>query len=391
MNIFTNTLRALFSVLLIALVFCGYGLLSPQELAQGFENGQKQMFLVSAYYSPLPGQSRYLRGNYEAEIRLNGRGTNAADGTPVYPGMLAAPKSYAFGTKIEIPGLGVGVVHDRGGAIREKDGYHRIDVWMGRGEEGLDRALQWGMRMVEGTIYTDTNIVGTDLRFDHIPATPSSLATHSASSLFAQNLEKGDRGSAVSKLQQHLEHLGFFTEEPTGYYGSVTEQAVFAFQEQFQIVSHASAQGAGVFGPQTRSKLEEVLSENSEKIAVSVPMEVLHASAPEDSALKARAIPYLHDNLKPNMEGRQVRRLQALLASFGFFSGEISGVYDGATKDGVIMFQKEAGILQSAHDYGAGYYGPKTHAAFLSVLAERRQKREALEENMSVVVAVEPM
>jgi len=31
--------------------------------------------------------------------------------------MVAAPKSYAFGTVIVIPGLGVGEVKDRGGAI----------------------------------------------------------------------------------------------------------------------------------------------------------------------------------------------------------------------------------------------------------------------------------
>ena len=48
----------------------------------------------------LPGQSRYLRGSYEKDIRLNGRGVAGADGTGVYDGMLAAPKTYAFGTKI---------------------------------------------------------------------------------------------------------------------------------------------------------------------------------------------------------------------------------------------------------------------------------------------------
>jgi 3D (Asp-Asp-Asp) domain-containing protein len=31
--------------------------------------------------------------------------------------MLAAPKKYAFGTKIHLEGLGVGMVDDRGGAI----------------------------------------------------------------------------------------------------------------------------------------------------------------------------------------------------------------------------------------------------------------------------------
>ena len=77
----------------------------------------EQTFIISAYYSPLPDQRVYFRGSYDADRRLNGNGTNGADGTQVYPGMLAAPKSYAFGTKLEIPGLGVGTIHDRGGAI----------------------------------------------------------------------------------------------------------------------------------------------------------------------------------------------------------------------------------------------------------------------------------
>lgn len=33
-------------------------------------------FVVTAYYSPLPDQARYLRGSYEADIRLNGNGTH---------------------------------------------------------------------------------------------------------------------------------------------------------------------------------------------------------------------------------------------------------------------------------------------------------------------------
>ena len=48
---------------------------------------------------------------------LNGRGTNGASGTPVFAGMIAAPKSYDYGTQIFFEGLGLGTVADRGGAI----------------------------------------------------------------------------------------------------------------------------------------------------------------------------------------------------------------------------------------------------------------------------------
>ena len=149
-------------------------------LAEGAAMETRKL-LVTAYYSPLPDQAFYIRGSYEADIRLNGRGTNGADGTEVYEGMLAAPKSYPFGTRVMIPGLGVGEVHDRGGAILAGKDYDRIDVWMGRGEEGLARALNWGARIVEGEVYFSADLVEPGLSFAWVNATlPASLcaATH---------------------------------------------------------------------------------------------------------------------------------------------------------------------------------------------------------------------
>ena len=113
---------------------------------------EKRTLIATAYYSPVKGQSYYLRGSYEADIRLNGNGTHGASGKAVYAGMIAAPKSYAFGTKIVIPGMGTGTVADRGGAIVKAGergyAYDRIDIWMGTGEAGLARALAWGKRTV---------------------------------------------------------------------------------------------------------------------------------------------------------------------------------------------------------------------------------------------------
>ena len=83
----------------------------------GYAASITQEFIVTAYYSPLPDQNFYLKGNYEAEKILNGNGTNGASGKPVFVGMIAAPKTYNFGTRIDFEGLGVGIVEDRGGAI----------------------------------------------------------------------------------------------------------------------------------------------------------------------------------------------------------------------------------------------------------------------------------
>jgi 3D (Asp-Asp-Asp) domain-containing protein len=112
-----------------------------------------QDLVLTAYYSPLPDQCCYVKGGFQEDVILNGQGTNGADGTEVYPGMVAAPPSYPFGTRIEIPGLGTFTVHDRGGAIQEQGAIHRLDVWAGAGEEGLARALAFGVKRMRATIY----------------------------------------------------------------------------------------------------------------------------------------------------------------------------------------------------------------------------------------------
>ncbi len=118
-------------------------------------NGQpfEQDFIITAYYSPLPGQCGYVMGDIDADKYLNGQGTNGADGTPVYAGMAAAPPAYPFGTRLVLPGIGTVTVHDRGGAIQEGEKAHRLDLWVGSGEEGLARALKFGVQHVHAIVY----------------------------------------------------------------------------------------------------------------------------------------------------------------------------------------------------------------------------------------------
>src|SRR5437870_1608094 len=79
----------------------------------------QQDFIVTAYYSPLPNQCCYFRGSYDEELLFNGQGVKGADGTAVYPGMLAGPPGYQFGTVVALDGVGAGSIHDRGSRIVE--------------------------------------------------------------------------------------------------------------------------------------------------------------------------------------------------------------------------------------------------------------------------------
>lgn len=91
-------------VLSYGLILLSATMMSPPGTSFAATETEKT-FIVTAYYSPLPGQSFYFKGNYEAEKRLNGNGTHGASGNPVFTGMIAAPKSYDFGTHIFFPGL----------------------------------------------------------------------------------------------------------------------------------------------------------------------------------------------------------------------------------------------------------------------------------------------
>ena len=85
------------------------------------------------------GPPVYTYGSMKGKPKKVGqtaRGTAARWGT-----VAADPKVFPFGTRLDIPGYGTGVVEDVGGAIK---GRH-IDVWF----PSHDEALQWGRREVD--------------------------------------------------------------------------------------------------------------------------------------------------------------------------------------------------------------------------------------------------
>ncbi|MGM0877542.1 MAG: cell wall hydrolase [Bacillota bacterium] len=72
-------------------------------------------------------------------------------------------------------------------------------------------------------------------------------------SLFAQEiLHQGRQGEAVIDLQESLQKMGYFNSQPTGFYGSITDNAVRQFQVDTGLLSD------GVFGLQTKQKLDNI-------------------------------------------------------------------------------------------------------------------------------------
>ena len=229
----------------------------------------KDIFKITAYYSPLEGQERYVTGSYAGDIRLNGSGVRSADGTPVYPGMIAAPKTYPFGMKMRIPGIGTVAVHDRGGAIvtagNRNQSYDRLDVWMGYGDIGLSRALNWGARIVDVTVFGIDNNIEPSVYLEGFSEAEKFVRSVIASpKTFTHDIWYGTTGKDVEKLQEFLKNLGYFNDPINGFFGESTQQAVLEFQIDYDVVTSIEDFGAGHFGPQTRLKIEAVHSKREE-------------------------------------------------------------------------------------------------------------------------------
>lgn len=82
----------------------------------------------------------------------DGNPDKTSTGTKPKHGTLAAdPKRLPYGTKIEIPNYGTGIVEDTGGLLRADKENIRIDVFVDTYEE----AMAWGRQELEVKVYND--------------------------------------------------------------------------------------------------------------------------------------------------------------------------------------------------------------------------------------------
>lgn len=300
-----------------------------------------QEFIVTAYYSPLPDQCCYFRGSYSEDLAFNGEGKVGADGTAVYPGMVAAPPTYPFGTVIELPGIGVGTVHDRGSRVVEwGDDVHRIDLWMGYGEEGLSRALAWGVRSVRGAVYPPDaeGKPAERLSLEAFPADGSSLAQlPKTDELTLLTLAKaGDQSYAVRFLQTTLKRVGYFDDAATGMFGPATKSALGRFLAEYGLPGDGTA--------------VEKRSAAALMAAVGLP---------------EQSLPDVPQDLARGAQGSDVRQVQKLLRYLGYYRGRTDGIFDRDVQRAILSFQLEKGVVRQAMDSGAGRIGPATKAAIL--------------------------
>lgn len=126
----------------------------------------------------------------------------------------------------------------------------------------------------------------------------------------AAALKKGMSGSEVETLQSNLKKLGYFEDSVTGFFGTVTENAVKKFQEEHRLTVD------GIAGDETLAYIDKLLN----------------------PTITAGIV------LKKGMSGDDVAALQNALKVLGFFNDEVTGYFGDVTEEAVRSFQASCNI-----------------------------------------------
>lgn len=390
-------------------VFCiALGFSRADEI--NLKNCKPQKFVVSGYYSPVKGQDNYYKWNYDKEVVLNWYGYRWASGKKVFNGMLAAPKSYSFGTKIYFPGYWVWEVADRWGAIVKAwvrwHAYDRIDVWMGKWDEALQKALSFGKKTVQWYICSWDEISDKEVGFDMDKF--KIINNFYETSVWTIAMEKWRSDKWVAALQTYLNKLWYLDKKDiTGYFGQTTESSLCEFQVDKKIIEK-SHELCGYFGPSTRSVLKKIVVA---KWLLNLDLEEFDISDDEENEDTEidNSKNVLDDGMQPQIENKsdliqeiskkvekeyskdkviakkvdkiefrrwfpiwekskEVWDLQKVLVKFWFLTWDITNSYDEKTMDAVSEFQIKYWILTKDDKRLLWLFGPTTRQKFNEVI-----------------------
>jgi len=363
-------LNKIFSTIIFSLTLIS---LTPPTLQAQTTYPYEKTFIITAYYSPIEGQKHYLRGSLAADRKLNGNGTNGADGTEVYPGMIAAPKTYAFGTKMNIPGIGTVSVHDRGGAIKNADpsdpnSFDRLDIWMGKGDLGLARAMQWGKRKVKVTVYGPDSSIKENIDLNFLDQQINQI-NNSTTKFFTEDLSLNEQHQDIINLKTALQIANLYTGEINNIFDTATQTAVIQLQLQNGLIDSETDYAAGYVGPKTRSILEQILINKSYTAPKNTPTPTIQIAKATN---QPQSTHFLSTNLKLGDSGEAVRQLQIELNKFNLFALEPTGYYGEITAHAVFKFQQNHQLAGDKSSPGAGIFGPITRQTMSNLINQRQ-------------------
>jgi peptidoglycan hydrolase-like protein with peptidoglycan-binding domain len=226
----------------------------------------------------------------------------------------------------------------------------RLDLWVGHGEEGLARALAFGVQEVRGVVYPLGSAQPPEsFALTSLPASLELLRNYLAHEpdLLALRPRLGEKTLRAQILQEHLRDAGYFSGKLTGLFGEVTHGSLARFMREFGL------QGSG--------------EELTEEVAAYLVAAVRRRSVPEPvSTIVEQGSPR-----------ETILRAQRTLRFLGAYRGRTHGVYDARFEEAVQKFQKGQGIISADEDPGAGRIGPRTREAIRKLWQRTHVAREA--------------
>ena len=360
---------------------------------------EKTYFRITAYYSPVPNQTHYIKWNYEAEIIMNWEWIKWASGKKVFSWMLAAPSKYAFWTKIKLKWLWIAEVADRGWAIvkawKRNFKYDRIDIWCGYWEDWLQRAMFWWNRIIEWEIVSRNSKVTLNIK--NIPAprwtiyhaikNPDFLKKWTIKRKIYLSWKKIEKKISknnkeinifnwpiqssfwVKKLQKVLKEMKLYSWKIDWQYISI-RKLILIFQLKNKIISKKTDIWAGNFGPKTRKTLKIKYKEFKEKIKKEKIAKLKREKEEKKKKLKAeKKINSIWD-IKFWDISYDVRMCQKVLKEVWYFNYKDTAIFWEKTKQSIINYQLDRKIISNKNVYGAGMLWPKTRQSLIKDLSK---------------------
>jgi peptidoglycan hydrolase-like protein with peptidoglycan-binding domain len=195
-------------------------------------------------------------------------------------------------------------------------------------EEEAEALLNQTKTTVDNTVTGNLNQNTTE---NVSPAPTSESQDKTENNIDSSPLKKGDEGDQVKKLQEALKKQGFFpsNQQPTAYYGPITENAVKEFQKSKGLPVNGIAEEA------TQQLLFNPSPQNT-PTQTSIP-ENQTTSNETDGNFTV---------LKLGQKGDKIKQLQELLKAKGYFpkNTQTTFYYGPITENAVKKFQQDQGL-----------------------------------------------
>lgn len=172
--------------------------------------------------------------------------------------------------------------------------------------------------MLNGTI---EHVVKQSVLYSYVLSQPFAVyvdaypALQNKQLLEAEHLQYGEHGETVRVLQHKLNKLSYFDDEIDGDFNLLTEHALKKFQAEHKITVTGQAN-----------------------------ITTLYALIGEEKKKYMEQIKEMSDSITPGMQSDDVKIVQHALQYFGYYEGEIDGIYGPLTKKALEIAEEQHGV-----------------------------------------------